>query len=83
MKELQFSNETLLELERSLKTKLNPVQPDLSFISTLRDKLLAQPDIRPHHRTALTLLTIAGGLFLGLAIYLIGLGYFRDQSGNE
>jgi hypothetical protein len=80
MKEMQFSNETLLELERSLKSKLNPVKPDLRFINTLRDKLLEQPDIRPHHRTALTMLTIAGGLFLGLAIYLIGRGYFGDQS---
>lgn len=80
MKRQYFSDETLLELERSLKAKLNPVQPDRSFISTLREKLLEQPDKRPHQRTAMTLLIIAGGLLLGLAIYLIGRGFFRDKS---
>jgi len=77
MKERQFSDETLLALERSLKTKLNPVQPDQSFIQTLRQRLIETPKNNPQHRTAMTLLTIAGGLIFGLVIYLLGRGFIQ------
>jgi len=80
MKRQLLSDETLLELEQSLKAKLNPVQPDHGFITTLREKLINEPIYRPQHRTALTLLTIAGGLIFGLAIYLFGRRYFTDHS---
>ena len=80
MKRHLFSDETLLELEHSLKAKLNPVQPDHRFISTLREKLINEPIHRPQHRTAMTLLIIAFGLIFGLALYLFGRRYFQDQS---
>ncbi len=79
MRERQFSNETLLALEQSLKAKLNPVNPDQSFIHTLKQRLVNMPINDPHHRTAMTLLTIAGGLFLGLVIYLIGRGFINEN----
>lgn len=82
MKEHSFSDETLLQLERSLKAKLNPVQPDHNFISTLRQRLVEKPTYRPRRRTAMTLLTIAGGLLFGLAIYLFGRWVSRDDSEN-
>ncbi|MEA3325996.1 MAG: hypothetical protein U9R53_01600 [Chloroflexota bacterium] len=80
MRERQFSDETLLALERALKAKLNPVHPDQSFIHTLKQRLADMPINEPHQRMAMTLLTIAGGLFLGLVIYLIGRGFIKDKS---
>lgn len=80
MKRHLFSDQTLLDLEKSLKAKLNPVQPDHRFITTLREKLINEPIQQPQHRTALTMLTIAGGLLFGLAVYLFGRRYFQAPS---
>ena len=75
----EFSDETLLALEKSLKTKLNPVQPDQSFIHSLKQRLIDTPMENPQHRAAMALLTIAGGLFFGLVIFLLGRGFFQDK----
>jgi len=81
MRKSKLNNETLLALEDSLKDKFHPVEPDQQFVRHLRIRLEESPILYRRRRTAATLLTIAGGLLLGLAIFLIGRG-FLSQSGE-
>jgi hypothetical protein len=65
-------NENLLELEQSLKDRLSPVRPSRDFVGTLHERLEQSPIYRKKHRLAVTLLTVAGGLVIGTAVFLIG-----------
>ena len=72
MNESDTLNESLLILEEKLKAKLNPVEPSRNFVVNLR-KALEESDVaQQQRRTAASLLTIALGLIVGLAIFLIG-----------
>jgi len=72
MNESDTLNESLLILEEKLKAKLNPVEPSQNFVVNLR-KALEESDVaQQQRRTAASLLTIALGLIVGLAIFLIG-----------
>ena len=73
-------NSTLIELERTLKQELHAIEPNQLFISKLRTHL--EESAIPDHqrRIAGTLLTIAGGLFAGLVIFLIGKGFLRQSN---
>jgi hypothetical protein len=79
MTEDTISNQDLLDLERSLRLKLHPVQPDQNFVSGLRKQLEQASDQDAEHRLALSFLTIALGLVAGLVIFLIGQILFRSK----
>lgn len=66
------SDFSLRELEQSLKTDLKPVLPDLGFVGRLRDRLQDSTGDQRHKQLAYKLLTIAGGLLVGLMTFLIG-----------
>lgn len=72
MKKSSVSNEDLLNLERSLKRTLKPVDPDNKFIGSLRKALREEVNQDRSHRLAFSFLTIAAGLIAGLMIILIG-----------
>lgn len=81
MRQRTIQNESLLSLEDSLKGKFLPVKPDQQFVRRLRTRLEESPILHRRRRAAASLLTIAGGLLVGLAIFLIGRG-FISQSGK-
>lgn len=66
------SDFSLRELEQSLKTDLKPVRPDHGFVGRLRDRLLDSTADQQQKQLAYKLLTIAGGLLVGLMTFLIG-----------
>lgn len=78
MTERSVSDEALLALERSLKSKLNPIAPDHHFVGDLRNRLESSPEYLQQHRLAVTMLTIAAGLVVGLGIVLIGQRFLRE-----
>jgi hypothetical protein len=78
LKAIHESNDRLLALERSLKQELHPVQPDQKFIGSLQQRLEDSPEFQRNRRTAATLLSIAAGLIIGLAIFLIGRGFIEN-----
>lgn len=69
----------LLTLEQRLRSKMHPVQPDKKFIGALRSQLEQASTQSREHRLAASFLTIAGGLMLGLIIYLIGRLYIHQE----
>ena len=73
------ANEALLTLEQSLRSQLNPVQPDQQFVGRLRQRLEDSPTYRQKKRLAVQMLTIAIGLVAGLAIFLIGRGFIHES----
>jgi hypothetical protein len=73
-------NESLIALENTLKKKLYPVQPNQHFVQKLRTRLEKSNILDRQQRTAATYLTIAGGLLIGLAIFLIGRGFLRKPN---
>lgn len=73
-------NESLIALENSLKTKLQSVEPNQHFVNKLRTRLEESPILYRQRRTAATFLTIAGGLLIGLVIFLIGRGFLNQSS---
>jgi hypothetical protein len=75
----EIRNESLLELENSLKRQLQPVQPNRQFVNKLKTRLEESNIFDQQQRTAATLLTIAGGLMIGLAIFLIGRGFLSES----
>lgn len=71
-------NDHLLELEKSLKSKLHPVAPDQDFVSHLRKRLEDIPADQKQRTLAVALLSVAAGLVVGLAIYLISREFTQD-----
>jgi hypothetical protein len=78
MKAIQSTNEELLALEQSLKNRFQPIKPDQKFVGELRSQLEASPVYQQQRKTAFFLLSVAGGLFVGLIIFLIGKGFFQE-----
>jgi len=72
VKESKFPDDTLLALEHSLKTKLNPVNPDGEFVRDLKARLEEATNSDRQRRIAGKLMTIAIGLLVGLIIFMIG-----------
>jgi hypothetical protein len=72
MEKADSTNMTLYELQRSLKNKLNPVQPDKKFIGHLRERLETSSGNYHQQRLAMQLMTTAVGLMAGLIIFLVG-----------
>jgi len=79
MRAKNTQNETLLALENALKSQLHFVQPNRQFVRDLRTRLEESEILDRQKRTAATLLTIAGGLLVGLAVFLIGRGFLSDS----
>lgn len=82
MSEPKTQTQELLNLERSLKTRLYPVKPDQEFVGDLQQRLTQSPVYDRQHRLAATLMTIAAGLMTGLVIFFLGRG-FLNQTGNS
>ncbi len=78
MKDNQFTHSDLFALEQSLKSRLNPITPDQSFVGNLRSRLEESPIYQQQRETAYFLLSIASGLVVGLVIFLIGKGIMYD-----
>lgn len=78
MKNKKSVNERLLELEKSLKTKLHPVIPDRKFVGHLRKRLEDSTIYQNKKKLAATLLSVAAGLTIGLVIFLIGVGFLQE-----
>lgn len=78
MKEIQSTNQELLALEQSLKNRFQPIKPDQKFVGELRSRLEATPGYQQQRKAAYFLLSVAGGLFIGLLIFLIGRGFFQE-----
>ncbi len=72
------SDEALLALENALKTKLKAVKPDQNFVGNLHIRLESSPVYRQQRRRAATLLSIAAGLLVGLAIFLVGRAFIEE-----
>jgi len=72
MAEDKLMDQSLLDLERSLKESLNPVKPDKKFVYELRQQLEGSSAHKKQQRAGVSLLLIAGGLITGLVIILIG-----------
>lgn len=64
-------NENLLKLEQSLRNRLSPVRPDRNFVGNLQQRLEQSPIYQKKRHVAVTLLTVAGGLVIGTAVFLI------------
>ena len=68
----------LSQIERSLRTKLEPVVPNEQFIGGLRQRLEDSPIYQKQRRLAASLLSIAFGLVVGLIIFLLGRGLVSE-----
>ena len=76
MIENDLSNEALLDLEQTLKARLQPIEPSQNFVGSLRRKLEESTSVHRQYRSAFKMLVVAIGLTVGLAVFLIGRGYF-------
>jgi hypothetical protein len=76
----EVDHQSLMNLEKSLKYKLHPVQPRRDFVGTLRDRLENSSIYDDKRKMAVTMLLIAIGLVTGLAIFLIGRQFMNEES---
>lgn len=77
--ELAYEDQ-LSKIEQSLRTKLAPVAPNEQFIGRLRQRLEGSPIYQKQQRLAVSLLSIAFGLVVGLIIFLVGRGLVNETS---
>ncbi|NLN70757.1 MAG: hypothetical protein GX142_08275 [Chloroflexi bacterium] len=79
MKASPSVNQELLALERTLKSRFHPVKPDQQFVGNLRSRLENTPFSRKRQRLGYVYIITAGGLLIGLTIFLIGKGLFQGS----
>lgn len=79
MTEASISNDDLLDLEKSLRLRLHPIQPDQKFVGSLLKRLEQASNQDDEHRLAMSFLTIAIGLVAGLVIFLLGKILFKSK----
>lgn len=79
MKGIQPTNHDLMDLEQLLKSRFQSIKPDQQFVGNLRTKLENSPIYQKQRKMAYILMTTAGGLFLGLIIFLIGKGMLQES----
>jgi hypothetical protein len=82
MKANQSISDDLLALEEALKAKFHPIEPDQHFVGNLRARLEDSPIYQQQRRAAYIFITTAGGLLLGLIIFLIGKGLLQESKGT-
>lgn len=68
----------LITIEQSLRKKLAPIVPNDQFIGSLRQRLEGSTIYERQHRLAVSMLSIALGLVVGLVIFLVGRGFVHD-----
>ncbi|MBG0786445.1 MAG: hypothetical protein H0S79_15215 [Anaerolineaceae bacterium] len=78
MTERLAAEDQLNNIEKSLRTKLAPIAPNDQFIGSLRQRLEGSTIYEKQHRLAVSMLSIAFGLVVGLAVFLLGRGLVRD-----
>ena len=78
MSEKNLTDRELAILETSLRTSLHPIEPDQKFVKKLRNQLENTKDFGHNLRHAKQLLTIAVGLLVGFAIFIIGRDMIED-----
>ena len=81
MNDIQSIHDDLLALERSLKSKFHPIKPDQQFVGNLRARLEDSPNYQRQRKAAYIFMTTAGGLLVGLIIFLIGKGLLQGSRG--
>ena len=69
----------LNKIEQTLKAKLAPIIPNDQFIGNLRQRLEGSTIFEKQHHLAVSLLSIALGLVVGLVIFLVGRGLVQDS----
>ncbi|MFN2303395.1 MAG: hypothetical protein ACK2TV_06650 [Anaerolineales bacterium] len=72
MSEKNVTNQELAILEESLRSSLHPIEPDQIFVKQLRNQLENSPEFGHNLRLAKQILTVAVGLLVGFAIFIIG-----------
>ncbi|MDY6846510.1 MAG: hypothetical protein SVP52_05185 [Chloroflexota bacterium] len=82
MTEDTMPNDELLELEKSLRSRLYPIQPDQKFVGSLLMRLEQESQRDDERRLAISFLTIAVGLVTGLAVFLLGQIIFKRSKKN-
>jgi type VI protein secretion system component VasF len=78
MAEKMIAENQLDQLEKSLRAKLAPIEPNEQFIGSLRRRLEDSPTYQKKQRLAVSLLSVALGLTVGLAVFLIGRGLVNE-----
>ena len=78
MAERLAAEDQLNKIEQTLRTKLAPIAPNDQFIGTLGQRLEGSTIYEKQHRLAVSMLSIALGLVVGLVIFLVGRGLVRD-----
>jgi hypothetical protein len=72
MSDRNLTDQELAILEDSLRNSLHPVEPDRTFVRRLHRQLENAKDFGQNTRFAKQLLTIAVGLLVGFAIFIVG-----------
>jgi len=79
MAEQLAAENQLNRIEQSLRTKLAPIVPNDKFIGHLRERLEGSTIYEKQHRLAVSMLSIALGLVVGLVIFLVGRGLVHED----
>lgn len=79
MKETHPKNVDLIALEDLLRARFQAIKPDQQFVGILHTKLENSPILQKQRKVAYVLMTTAGGLLLGLIIFLIGKGFLQES----
>ena len=79
MAERLAADDQLRIIEQSLRTKLAPIVPNGQFIGSLRQRLEGSTIYERQHRLAVSMLSIALGLVVGLGIFLVGRNLVHDN----
>jgi hypothetical protein len=78
MAERLVADDQLYRIEQSLRNKLAPIVPNDQFIGSLRQRLEGSTIYEKQHRLAVSMLSVALGLVVGLGIFLVGRGLVHD-----
>lgn len=67
------------KIEQTLRVKLAPIIPNDQFIGNLRKRLEGSTIYEKQHHLAVSMLSIAVALVVGLVIFLVGRGLVNDS----
>ena len=67
------------KIEQTLRVKLAPIIPNDQFIGNLRKRLEGSTIFEKQHHLAVSMLSIAVALIVGLVIFLVGRGLVNDS----
>ena len=78
MIEIKSANDDLLIVEEALRANFHPITPNQDFVGNLRGQLESSTIYQRQRDTAHVFLTIAGGLLVGLVVFLVGRSIFQE-----